>query len=484
MICLSPVLMLTAQNRTDKSKVQRQKQETTKRLKQSTKQFEQNKAETAKKLKELSFVEGEIAAKNKEIKAREKSIDSLKVIIDNVSDTIKELNGRLDDLSDKYATALHRQQGNHQSPSTLSYLFASKSVSQAMRRYRALKQFAKWRAKKADEINDLKGKLELRQNELSVLKNNQTALLNQLSEQKKDLSASKTENEKLIQGLKQKSKEIKALIDQSKKEIDQLDKQLEKLIAEEQARIAEQRRKEEEAQRKAAEEAARKAEEQRKALAEEQRKAEEKRQNEEKKAQEKAKKDQQKKNKNSEKNNKKKSDKAVTSKTDDKNNNNQPKPATTKSDQKTDVTARSAAQLSAGFEAAKGKLPYPVDGRHVIVRAFGRQQHPELPMIETDNPGIDISVDSNDKARAVYEGEVSAIFKQPGFNNVIMLRHGNYITIYANLIDIEVKKGDRIGAGTPLGKVAVDEDDAKGRSILHFEIRRETDKENPQIWLR
>lgn len=480
---LSPVLFLTAQNRTDKGKVQRQKQETTKRLKQSAKQFEINKAETAKRLKELSLVEGEIVAKNKEIKAREKSIDSLQTIIENVTDTIHQLNARLNDLSSKYASALRRQQGSYQSPSTLSYLFASKTVSQAMRRFRALKQFSKWRARKADEINELKGKLEVRQNELAKLKTAHTSLLEALTTQKQELAQSKVENEKLIEGLKAKSKEIKAVMDESKKELDQLDKQLEKLIAEEQARLAEQRRKEEETRKKAAEEAARLAEEQRQAQlkqAEEERKAEEKRQAQEKKAQEKAKKEQEKNNKQAKKSGKKTAETASDSK------NSQTIKAGNKTTQTSigNITARSAAELSKGFEAAKGKLPYPVDGKHVIVRSFGRQQHPDLPMIETDNPGIDISVGNNEKARAVYEGEVSAIFKQPGFNNVIMVRHGDFITIYANLVDIEVKKGDRIGAGTSLGKVAVDDDDSKGRSILHFEIRREKEKENPQLWLR
>ena len=104
-------------------------------------------------------------------------------------------------------------------------------------------------------------------------------------------------------------------------------------------------------------------------------------------------------------------------------------------------------------------------------------------MVETDNPGIDIGLTSGRWAKAVYEGVVSAVFRQPGYNNIVMLRHGDYITVYANLETISVGKGDRVGAGQPLGVVAFDEDNP-GMRVLHFEIRREKTKENPESWLK
>ena len=71
----------------------------------------------------------------------------------------------------------------------------------------------------------------------------------------------------------------------------------------------------------------------------------------------------------------------------------------------------------------------------------------------------------------------------PGYNTIVMIRHGNYLTIYANLGSISIKKGDKVSQGQVIGKVFTDTDD-KSRSILHFEVRNERSKEDPQIWLK
>lgn len=455
LLCLFSALSSDAQTRPDKNKVQKQKQEMTKRLRNNTRQFEQNKTETAKKLKELTIVEEEIAEITNDIENKKKSIDSLGTIILNVQDTINELDGRIKNLSDKYASALAHQQKSTNRQSTINYLFASENVAQAIRRYRALKQFAKWRSKKAGEIESVKIKLADRQNELINLKTKQSEVLSILDKNKTELNIKQNKNQAIIESLKKKGNEIKAVIDDNQREIKKLDQELERLIAEEQARIAEEQRREE--ARKKAEEAQKL--EQEKLL----------RQQENKNVVSKK--------KNSE--NKKSSKKTVTKISEIPKTAEYHAAGTVNN-----ITSRSSNQLSAGFLQSKGNLPFPVDGKHLIVRGFGRQKHPSLPMIETDNPGIDISVTHGESARVVYEGVVSAIFKQPGYNNVVMVRHGDYLTIYANLENIIVKKGDRIAAGHPLGKIALDEDDVKQRSILHFEIRHEKNKENPVLWLK
>ena len=140
-------------------------------------------------------------------------------------------------------------------------------------------------------------------------------------------------------------------------------------------------------------------------------------------------------------------------------------------------------KLSGSFASNRGKLPYPVTGECRIIRGFGRQKHPELRYVETDNPGVDIEAAEGAEARAVFSGKVSAIFRQPGYNNIIMLRHGNYLTIYAGLADISVKTGDTVEMGQTLGKVFTDIDD-ENRALLHFEIRKEREKLNPEQWLK
>ena len=139
--------------------------------------------------------------------------------------------------------------------------------------------------------------------------------------------------------------------------------------------------------------------------------------------------------------------------------------------------------LSGSFESNKGNLLFPVSTSYKIVKPFGRQRHPELKHVETDNGGIDIETSRGASARAVFEGKVSVIFQTDGFNTVVMLRHGNYLTVYVNIAESFVKTGDVVKAGQPIGRIFSDPDD-DNRTILHFEIRKEKTKLNPEFWVK
>lgn len=135
------------------------------------------------------------------------------------------------------------------------------------------------------------------------------------------------------------------------------------------------------------------------------------------------------------------------------------------------------------FGSYRGRLPFPVEGRYTIVKRFGRQKHPTLPHVETTNSGIDMQTSPGAPVRAVFDGEVSAVFRPDGYNNVIVVRHGQYMTVYANLGSITVSTGQKVKAGQAIGNVYTDANDGN-RSILHFEIRNRRAKENPELWLK
>ncbi len=101
----------------------------------------------------------------------------------------------------------------------------------------------------------------------------------------------------------------------------------------------------------------------------------------------------------------------------------------------------------------------------------------------TDNPGIDIVSPAGSKARSIFEGTVSGVFAQDGFNKVVMVRHGSYISIYANLASINVKVGDHVKANQDLGIISVDPQQGN-RPVLHFELRRERTRLNPLQWVK
>ena len=136
-------------------------------------------------------------------------------------------------------------------------------------------------------------------------------------------------------------------------------------------------------------------------------------------------------------------------------------------------------QLSGSFDTNKGILPMPITGPYVIVSRYGQYAVDGLRNVRLDNKGIDIKGKAGAMARAIFDGEVSAIFKYNGLNN-ILVRHGNYISVYCNLSSVSVKKGDKVTTKQTLGTI---HKDASGNVVLHFQLRKETTKLNPELWL-
>jgi septal ring factor EnvC (AmiA/AmiB activator) len=136
-------------------------------------------------------------------------------------------------------------------------------------------------------------------------------------------------------------------------------------------------------------------------------------------------------------------------------------------------------QLSGSFERNKGILPMPITGPYVIVSHYGQYAVDGLKNVKLDNKGIDIKGKAGAKARAIFDGEVSAIFKYNGLNNVLV-RHGNYISVYCNLSTVSVSKGSKVKTRSEIGTV---HQDASGNAVLHFQLRKETTKLNPEVWL-
>ena len=138
---------------------------------------------------------------------------------------------------------------------------------------------------------------------------------------------------------------------------------------------------------------------------------------------------------------------------------------------------------ASSFDKAKGKLPMPVTGPAVIVSGFGRHTHKDFSKVEVQNNGIDIETVAGASAQAVYPGVVTMIISMDGYHNVVLVRHGEYITVYAGIAPLSVRKGQEVKAGQALGLLFSDPA-AEGRTRLHFEVRREKEKLNPAEWLR
>jgi len=137
-------------------------------------------------------------------------------------------------------------------------------------------------------------------------------------------------------------------------------------------------------------------------------------------------------------------------------------------------------KLAAAFSANKGRLPWPVR-RGYVSRHFGKQPHPVYKNVMVESLGIYINVPENEKVRAIFDGEVMMIQIVPGGNQIVMVRHGNYLSIYGNLKEVYVKKGQKVKTGQIIGTVA--KDPASGLSVLKFKIYKNRHKLNPELWL-
>lgn len=146
-------------------------------------------------------------------------------------------------------------------------------------------------------------------------------------------------------------------------------------------------------------------------------------------------------------------------------------------------TAESAT-LSKSFEGNRGRLPWPVE-KGTITENFGKNAHPTLKNVYTDNRGIDISAPKNAQVRAVFEGEVTSVLNIPGAGKVIIIKHGNYRTVYSNLQDTYVKAGDKVSTKAVIGALLVKEKESV--SMAHFEIHQVSGSNviclNPSLWI-
>lgn len=144
------------------------------------------------------------------------------------------------------------------------------------------------------------------------------------------------------------------------------------------------------------------------------------------------------------------------------------------------VMTAEAKALAANFTGNKGKLPWPVE-RGVVVTRFGTTQHPTLPNIKTSSSGVEIATDEGAKARAAFDGEVLAIIVIRGANKAVQIRHGDYITVYQNIDDVYVKRGDKVTTKQEIGRVFTNP--TTGKTILKFLIFQNTNKLNPSDWV-
>lgn len=383
-----------------------------------------------------------------QIEGQKKKIGEIHSEIDTLSGEIKSLESRLSrleaDLAQcqrKYRHAINYMYRNRVQLSKWQFILSAKNFREMYRRMRYMTQFSKYQQRQGEYIRKVEERVKAERAALLGKKKEKGRLLAEGKAEQERLLTTQEERKTVVAQLNKKQKQLQASIAQQKKKYQSLNARIDKLIQEEIA-AAERRRKAE-------------AERKRKAEAERQAKLKRERERAEANAR------------------RGKSSKSKTSKSKAKNSG-----GTTATPRFNDADDADRA-LNGSFEANRGRLPIPITGSYAITSRYGRYNVEGLHGVQLDSKGINLTGKPGAQARSVFNGEVTAIFSYAGLYNVIV-RHGSYMTVYCNLSTTSVRRGQKVNARQVLGRVATD---ASGNCTLHFQLRKETSKLNPEAWL-
>lgn len=390
-------------------------------------------------LDNLALLTGQIEERKKYIHTIESDVNTLAGEITSLQKQLGKLQRELNDKKQKYETSVQYMYRNKSIQEKLMFIFSAESLSQTYRRLRYVQEYANYQRLQGIEIERKQKQVTAKKKELEQTKKAKENLLKQGEAEKAKLEIQEKDRQTLLANLQKKQKGIQSELNKKKRSAQQLNAQIDRLIEIEIENA--RKRAEEEARRKAAAEAAaRKA--------------------------------------------------AEAKKTETEKKTTGGEGTASKPTEKTEATKKAAPvekfnlnnedrQLSGSFERNRGILPIPITGPYVIVSHYGQYAVDGLRNVKLDNKGIDIKGKPGAQARAIFDGEVSAIFQYNGLNN-ILVRHGNYISVYCNLSSVSVTKGSKVNARAVLGTVHTD---SSGNAVLHFQLRKETAKLNPELWL-
>lgn len=417
---------------------------------------------------------------NVQIEGQQKYVNGIHAELTEVATTISGLERQLKLLEADLAVCKRRYQRsvsyifhNRMQVSKWQFILSAKNFKQMYRRLRYLSSFSRYQRAQAEIIRQKEAQVQAKRNELLGVKTEKNRLLREGQAEQRKLQGQQQERQQVVNELNKRQAELQASIAQQRKKAAALDARIDQLIQQEIA-AAERRRKAElarQAKLKAQrEQAAReRAEARRKATAAA---------NAKKAAAKNGAKTNNASTKTTASGNTRSNTKRNATKTGTKPRRTYTQPVETS-------TAPAFAENNAdrainnSFAGSRGRLPMPITGSYAITRHYGSYSVAGLKGVQLDSKGINITGHPGAQARAVFKGEVTAIFTVGGLYNIIV-RHGSYMSVYCNLSSTSVRRGQDVQAGQTLGTVATD---ASGNSTLHFQLRKETARLNPEAWL-
>ena len=434
------LMPLRAQTTRAIRQLEQQRNELKEQIAASETLLQSTKKDVKSQLADLALITGQIDERQKYLNTIESDVQTIQQEVDRLQIELSRLEKELADKKAKYERSVKYMYRNKSIQEKLMFIFSADNLTQMYRRMRYVREYADFQRLQGIQVQRKQQQVTAKQRTLVASRKAKEELLAQGEVEKQKLQEQKQQRKTLVASLQKKQRSLQSELNKQRKSANKLNAQIDRLI---EIEIEKARKREEE--RKAAE-ARRLAEEKRLAEA---RAAEARR----------------KEAARTETSGSKEEDAVIT-------------PATPKMDAyKVDSDDRT---LVSSFEKNRGALPVPITGPYVIVGHYGQYDVPGLRNVRLDNKGIDIKGQAGANARAIFDGEVSAIFQYNGLTNVLV-RHGNYISVYCNLQSVQVQKGSKIHTRDIIGKIHTN---AEGNTILHFQLRKETAKLNPEVWIR
>ncbi len=458
------------------SEVKREQQRNEQAIADTRRQISQNDKETSRQLNRLNLINARINQRADTIRGLSRQLDEVNGNIASLDDTISALNLRGQALRKGYAESLRQSRTRRQSIDYLSFIFSAKTFDQAWRRVRYLRELSKTSARQAEQIKVTTARLQGAKQRLDTLRTERSTSLASLNRVQQGQKREQADQGRIVADLRKQGKSLNRELERRRQQAAALDRELNRIVEQEIRQAEARRQAEEKARREAQEKARREAA----ARAQQQKAQQEAADAKEAKTAKETKKTE------DPKKTARPVEKPVAEKPAEKPAEKTPtpeKPVAEKKPAAFDSQAEADRRLTGSFESNKGRLLFPVAGRYTVVSQFGTYDHPDLEKVKVNNLGIDVEVPRGSSVRSVFEGVVSSIFRLDGYNTVVIVRHGEYLTVYGGIDRLAVKKGDNVRTGQNLGTLYSDPDDG-GRTRLHFEIRHEKSKLNPSEWVR
>ena len=424
MLTLLASLPMVAQQKSKKvQQLEQQRKEVIKAIEKTDRELSRVKNDKNKKQQEAALLKKKVAQRQELVVALDNEIKELSSDIDSLARQEQVLRTEEEERKAAYERSVLALQKRNSSTDRMLFVLSASAFDEAIRRMRFVSQYANAHKRAAQELKETRTALEHTRQAIEVNRKSKSQLLVQREQEKDQLEKERKQRIGEVTQLQGQEKDLQQQRKKQQQQVAALNRKIEQQIA---AEIAE-------AERKAREE-----EERRKRLAEGK-------------------------------------DKTATGK--------EPVPEERKAATKGGypMTAEER-RLGGSFAQNKGNLPAPVNNNYRIIGTFGVQQHNELSRVQTNNNGIDLEVPQGTSARAVFEGKVTSVFVIEGNKAAIIIRHGNYLTVYSNITGVTVRKGQQVKAHQVLGKVAIDS--FSNKAILNFQVWHERSKQNPQAWIR